>query len=168
MVSCVPVLFHKKWRDRKRASKHSETAERCQRFADVPRQRHDQIGITEDGRQSEKSWQPQHHATLDSELLQRLLQQLLSGARDDADMSLSLIVRERQSLSDPRVPRTSEADEILPKQCLLVETGLEAWNEADRKIGFSRLQRLGHQIVDARGLESHARRRLAHGRKNLG
>src|ERR1700730_6743526 len=97
----------------------------------MPRQRHDQIGICEDGRQSKKSWQPEHHATLDSELLQRLLQQLLSGARDDADMYLSLIVRERQSLSDPRVPRTSETDEILPKQCLLVETGLQARNKPE-------------------------------------
>ena len=94
---------------------HSETAERCQRFADMPRQRHDQIGICEDGRQSEKSWQPEHHPTFDSEFLQSFLKQLLPGARDDADVPLSLIVRERQSLSDPRVPRTSEADEILPK-----------------------------------------------------
>jgi hypothetical protein len=94
---------------------HPETAERCQRFADVPRQRHDQIGITEDGRQSEEPWQPQHHATLDSELLQRFLQQLLSGTGDDADMPLGLIMRERQALFDPWVPRTREADEILPK-----------------------------------------------------
>ena len=48
----------------------SKKESRALRFADVPRQRHDQIGLTEDGRQSEKSWQPEHHATLDSELFQ--------------------------------------------------------------------------------------------------
>src|SRR5712671_3803481 len=111
MISCVPMLLHEKRRNRKRACMHAETAERCQRFTDVPRQRHDQIGISQDSRQSEKSRQPEHHATLDSELLQGFLQQLLAGARDDADVPLSLIVCERQSLFDPWVQRTSEADE---------------------------------------------------------
>jgi hypothetical protein len=40
---------------------------------------------------------------------------LLSGTGDDADMPLGLIMRERQALFDPWVPRTREADEILPK-----------------------------------------------------
>ena len=43
---------------------HPEAAERRQRLADVARQRHDEIGGGENGRQPEKTWQPQHDATL--------------------------------------------------------------------------------------------------------
>ena len=56
METGVPILFHRKARDRQRAIEHAQSIVVSQRFANVPWKGGDQVGRPDDGGQSQKAW----------------------------------------------------------------------------------------------------------------
>ena len=126
-----------------------------ERFADRARDRRDQVGRGDDGRETQEARQLELHAALDALALQRTLQHRIAGRRQDPDVRLVLVRPRREVRADARVLRADEADEVLRVEPLLVKSGLEPRDIAEGKIGLAGFQQVCGVCGDGRDVQAN-------------
>src|ERR1700751_3249633 len=92
LVAFVPILLHRKCRDRKGRGDYAQLAGAPKRLPAMARQRGQKIGYAQYAGEAKEAWKLQHDFALDLGRRQGLVQELVTRTGCDLDMTLPLIV----------------------------------------------------------------------------